>query len=171
MAPYRRAGTDASGALGREALDAGTVASGAKTKPGEPGEELHGEPLDAGDVARPSTCPGGAVGHEALESRAQWRGGARLSTFSALPSLAAQAATPNSCLERNLSDCPHLFPVRSRRRRRCGYKRQLSNRYRIGISLQSVPALIDEPFAASCLVPRIPKSSRMKSMSQQERSS
>jgi hypothetical protein len=33
--PCRRARTDAGGALGREALDAGTVASGASIKPGE----------------------------------------------------------------------------------------------------------------------------------------
>jgi len=33
-------GTVAGGAIGREALDAGTVASGASIKPGEPGEAL-----------------------------------------------------------------------------------------------------------------------------------
>jgi len=42
------------GALGREALDAGTVASGAGIKPGEP---LHREPLDAGYVLRPLDVP------------------------------------------------------------------------------------------------------------------
>jgi len=40
-APCRRARTDAGGALGREALDAGAVASGAKIKPGVPGDALH----------------------------------------------------------------------------------------------------------------------------------
>jgi hypothetical protein len=45
--PCRRAGTDACGALGREALDAGTVASRAGIKPGE---ALPHEPLDAADV-------------------------------------------------------------------------------------------------------------------------
>jgi hypothetical protein len=59
-------------------FDAGTVASGAGTKPGEPGEALHREPLDgadvpldlprccarsdAGDVSRPSTCRTAAPG-------------------------------------------------------------------------------------------------------------
>jgi hypothetical protein len=44
-ATWRRcAGTDAGGAIGREALDAGTVASGASIKPGE---ALHREALDA----------------------------------------------------------------------------------------------------------------------------
>ena len=33
------------------------VASGAGIKPGEPGEALHREPLDAGDVPRRSKCP------------------------------------------------------------------------------------------------------------------
>ena len=33
--PCRRARGNAGGAIGREALDAGTVASGAKIKPGE----------------------------------------------------------------------------------------------------------------------------------------
>jgi hypothetical protein len=51
----RCARTDAGGALGREAVDAATVASGARIKPGEPPEALHREPLDA--VPRPSTCP------------------------------------------------------------------------------------------------------------------
>jgi hypothetical protein len=35
-----RAGTDAGGALGRETVDTGTVASGARINPGEPGEAL-----------------------------------------------------------------------------------------------------------------------------------
>jgi hypothetical protein len=35
--------TDAGGALGREALNAGAVASGGKIKLGEPGEALHHE--------------------------------------------------------------------------------------------------------------------------------
>jgi hypothetical protein len=39
--PCCRAGSDAGGALGCEALDAATVASGARIKPGEPGEALH----------------------------------------------------------------------------------------------------------------------------------
>jgi hypothetical protein len=42
---------------GRESLDAGTVASGASIKAGEPGEALHREALDAGYVCAPSTCP------------------------------------------------------------------------------------------------------------------
>jgi hypothetical protein len=48
----RCARTIADGAIGREALDAGMVASGASIKAGEPGEALHREPLDAGDVRR-----------------------------------------------------------------------------------------------------------------------
>jgi hypothetical protein len=40
-APCRCAGADAGGATGREAFDAGTVASGDKIKPGEPGEALY----------------------------------------------------------------------------------------------------------------------------------
>jgi len=35
---------------------AGAVASGARVKPGEPGEAFHREALDAVDVPRPSTC-------------------------------------------------------------------------------------------------------------------
>jgi hypothetical protein len=60
--PCRCAGTDAGGAIGREALDAATVASGASIKPGEPGEALHREALDAGDVPRSSTCRAAAPG-------------------------------------------------------------------------------------------------------------
>jgi hypothetical protein len=45
--------TDAGGALGREVLDAGTLASGASTKAGEPGEALHRKPLDARCPAPP----------------------------------------------------------------------------------------------------------------------
>jgi hypothetical protein len=40
-----------------EALDAGLVASGAKITPGEPGEALHREQLDAGDVPPPLDVP------------------------------------------------------------------------------------------------------------------
>jgi hypothetical protein len=47
--PCCRAGTDAGGALGREALDAATVASGAGIKPGE---AFPRKPLDAADVPR-----------------------------------------------------------------------------------------------------------------------
>jgi hypothetical protein len=54
-------------------LDAGTVASGARIKPGE---ALHRAPLDAADAPRPSTCcrcagtdAGGAIGREALDCR------------------------------------------------------------------------------------------------------
>jgi hypothetical protein len=50
MPCHRCAGTDAGVALGREALDAGTVASGAAVKPGKPGEVFPREPLDAADV-------------------------------------------------------------------------------------------------------------------------
>src|ERR1700686_2287648 len=53
---HRCAGTVAGGAIGREALDAGTVASGAGIKAGEPGEAPRREPLDAADVPCPSTC-------------------------------------------------------------------------------------------------------------------
>jgi hypothetical protein len=53
-APRRCVRTVAGGAIGREAVDAGTVASGASIKPGEPGEALHREPLDAGYVPRPT---------------------------------------------------------------------------------------------------------------------
>jgi len=49
--------TDAGGALGRESHDAGTVASDASIKAGEPGEALHREAFDADDVPRPSTWP------------------------------------------------------------------------------------------------------------------
>jgi hypothetical protein len=60
----------------REALDAGTVASGAGIKLGEPGEALHREALDAGrrvaalDVpcCRARTDAGGALGREALDA-------------------------------------------------------------------------------------------------------
>jgi hypothetical protein len=51
------------------------VASGAKIKPGEPGEALHREPLDAGDVPLDVPCgcggtdTGGAIGREALDCR------------------------------------------------------------------------------------------------------
>jgi hypothetical protein len=38
------------------------VASGASIKAGEPGEAIHREPLDAGDVPRPSTCRAAAPG-------------------------------------------------------------------------------------------------------------
>jgi hypothetical protein len=41
--PYRCAGTDAGSAIGREALDAGTAASGASIKPGAIGKALHRE--------------------------------------------------------------------------------------------------------------------------------
>jgi hypothetical protein len=39
----RAAPGDAGGAIGRETVDAGTVASRARIKAGEPGEALHGE--------------------------------------------------------------------------------------------------------------------------------
>jgi hypothetical protein len=48
--PCRRARTVAGGAIGREALDAAAVASGAGIKPGE---ALYREALDAADVPRP----------------------------------------------------------------------------------------------------------------------
>jgi hypothetical protein len=41
--PCSRARTDAGGAIGREALDAGMMASGASIKAGEPGEALYRE--------------------------------------------------------------------------------------------------------------------------------
>src|ERR1700674_2047178 len=56
-ASCRRARTDAGGAIGREAVDTGTVASSARIKPGEPREALHREPLNASDVPCRSTCP------------------------------------------------------------------------------------------------------------------
>jgi hypothetical protein len=68
--PRRCARTDAGGAIGREALDAGTVASGAKIKPGEPGEALHREQLDAGDVPPPLDVPAASC-----PSRRDRRGG------------------------------------------------------------------------------------------------
>jgi hypothetical protein len=49
----RGGSTDADGALGREDIDAGTLASGASTKAGEPGEALHRKPLDARRPAPP----------------------------------------------------------------------------------------------------------------------
>jgi hypothetical protein len=53
-----RARTDARGAIGREALDATTGASGAAIKPGEPGERSTAkrEALDAGDVPLDAPC-------------------------------------------------------------------------------------------------------------------
>jgi hypothetical protein len=42
-------------AIGREALDAGMVVSGTSIKAGGPGEALHREPPDPGDVSRSST--------------------------------------------------------------------------------------------------------------------
>jgi hypothetical protein len=63
--PCRRARTDAGGAIGREALDAGTVASGASIKAGEPGEPGYAfprEPLDA------RTDAGGAIGRKTLDA-------------------------------------------------------------------------------------------------------
>jgi hypothetical protein len=84
--PCRRAGTNAGGAIDREALDASTVASGAKIKPGEPGKRstasrsmlggvpragikpgeagapLRREPFDAADVPHPLTCAAAAPG-------------------------------------------------------------------------------------------------------------
>jgi hypothetical protein len=63
-------GTVAGGAIGREALDAGTVASGASIKPDEPGEALHREALDAGDVPRSSTCRAAAPGPMPVERSA-----------------------------------------------------------------------------------------------------
>jgi len=54
--PCRRAGTDAGGALGRKALDASAVASGARLGHGEPGEALHREALGAPVTCR-SACP------------------------------------------------------------------------------------------------------------------
>jgi hypothetical protein len=54
--PRRCARTNAGGALGREAPDAATVASGAKIKPGE---ALPREALDAAEVPHPSTCRAG----------------------------------------------------------------------------------------------------------------
>jgi hypothetical protein len=59
--PRRCAGKDAGGAIGREALDAGT-GGGASVKPDEPGETLHREPLDTADVPCPSTCRAAAPG-------------------------------------------------------------------------------------------------------------
>ena len=47
----------ASSALCREAVDAGAVATGAKIKPGESGEALHREPLNAGEVRAPRRAP------------------------------------------------------------------------------------------------------------------
>jgi len=41
--PCRRARTDADGAIGRQALDAGMVAGGAGIKASEPGEAFHPE--------------------------------------------------------------------------------------------------------------------------------
>jgi hypothetical protein len=52
--PCRCASTAAGDAIGRAALGAGIVASGASIKPGEPGAALHREPLDAG--APRSSC-------------------------------------------------------------------------------------------------------------------
>jgi hypothetical protein len=65
--PCRCARADAGDAIGREALDAGMVASGAGIKPGEAlhREALHREPLDAGDVPRPSTRCAAAPGPDA----------------------------------------------------------------------------------------------------------
>jgi len=60
--PFRCARTNAGDALGRKALDATTVASGASIKAGDPGEALHREALNAGDAPRPSTCPSAAPG-------------------------------------------------------------------------------------------------------------
>jgi hypothetical protein len=54
-----RQDTDAGGAIGREALEAATVASGAKIKPGE---AFPREALDAGAVPRPSTRQAAAPG-------------------------------------------------------------------------------------------------------------
>ena len=53
-------------ALCREAVDAGAVATGAKIKPGESGEALHREPLNAGEVPCPSTCPAASCPSGAL---------------------------------------------------------------------------------------------------------
>jgi hypothetical protein len=60
--PCRCARTDAGAAIGRAALGAGTVPSGASIKPDEPGETLHREPLDTADVPCPSTCRAAAPG-------------------------------------------------------------------------------------------------------------
>ncbi len=60
--PYRWPGPRPGGAIGREVLDADTVASGASIKPGEAGEALYREALDPGDVPRPSTCRAAAPG-------------------------------------------------------------------------------------------------------------
>jgi hypothetical protein len=59
--PCRCARTDAGGALATPAT-AGMVASSASIKPSEPGEVLHREALDAGDVSRPSTRPAAPPG-------------------------------------------------------------------------------------------------------------
>jgi hypothetical protein len=63
----RSARTDAGGAVGRLALDAGTVASGAGIKPGECSTAKH-EALDAVPSRCASTDAGGAVGREALDA-------------------------------------------------------------------------------------------------------
>ena len=59
----------ASSALCREAVDAGAVATGAKIKPGESGEALHREPLNAGEVPCPSTCPAASCPRRRPEGR------------------------------------------------------------------------------------------------------
>jgi hypothetical protein len=60
--PGRCAKTDAGGALGREALDAATVASDAKIKPGEPGERSTARrsmPVTCRSTCPAASCPGG----------------------------------------------------------------------------------------------------------------
>jgi hypothetical protein len=67
--PCRRGRTNAGGAIGRKALDAGTVASGAGIKPGEPGKARHRDARDA--RCRASRCArtvaGGAIGLDGFE--------------------------------------------------------------------------------------------------------
>jgi hypothetical protein len=74
--PCGCARTDAGGAIGGEALDAGTVASGARIKPGQPGEAFA-----TASRSMPPTCcaprravplrartdAGGAIGRDALD--------------------------------------------------------------------------------------------------------
>jgi hypothetical protein len=62
-APCRRAGTDAGGAIGREALDCRRGGERRQDQAGRGGEALHREPLDAVDVPcrRARTNAGGVL--------------------------------------------------------------------------------------------------------------
>jgi hypothetical protein len=74
------ASVDAGGAISREPLRMpGTVRGGAGIKPGEPGEALYREALDAGDVSHPSPWRAAApTSMPVVRSAGSWSGFQRL---------------------------------------------------------------------------------------------